>query len=111
VNGKYAQLEALYAEVPDIDCCGQCHTTCGALLPMSAAERLRTGLQVRGSDPDCAALTVSNRCAIHNMRPLICRLYGVAEGLECDYGCQPERYLSKAEAYALIHRAKKISDG
>ncbi len=41
----------------------------------------------------------TKRCTVHENRPLICRLYGVSEGLPCPHGCKPNpRYLTRDEA-------------
>jgi len=51
----------------------------------------------------CEALTSDKRCAIYELRPIVCRLWGAAEGLECPFGCVPEGgWLPREQAYRLI---------
>ncbi len=40
-----------------------------------------------------------------------CRLYGVAEGMECPHGCKPKpRYLTRTEAYRLLDAVGATGD-
>jgi Fe-S-cluster containining protein len=106
-------LGVLYAELPTIDCQRQCFDSCGPIW-MSRVEwqRIvkRVGREPRGG-PDLVCPMLRDRaCTVYSIRPLICRLWGVCEGLECPWGCQPEpRYLSKAEAYDFVFRAELAS--
>jgi hypothetical protein len=43
-----------------------------------------------------------NRCSVHPVRPLICRMWGVAENMLCPHGCTAERTLSWDEGQALL---------
>lgn len=56
----------------------------------------------------CSMLTVNERCSVYGSRPLLCRLYGVADGLTCFWGCEPERLLSRDEARAFMLRAMEL---
>jgi Fe-S-cluster containining protein len=50
------------------------------------------------------------RCSVYEVRPLICRLWGVVDSMPCLWGCQPEpRYLTTEEGYAFLERAREIS--
>jgi Fe-S-cluster containining protein len=115
-----AALAALYARIPDIpDCDGRCWTSCGPI-DMSWRERARireAGVKITPWEDAkawrdtfwCEALTEGKRCAVYEMRPLVCRLWGAAEGLECPFGCIPEGgWLSRAEAYELIAESMRI---
>lgn len=108
-------LAEIYARIPAIECARRCRRTCGPV-PLERAEHaaiVRAGLRlpvVRAggrflTDAPlmvCPALDRSGACNVYPHRPLICRLYGVAEGLECRWGCKPDRYLTRAEAAALV---------
>lgn len=64
--------------------------------------------EIKGNSlPSCAALK-DKRCSIYSVRPAICRLYGVAEGLECPFACKPKKKLSKQEAHAIIREIEAI---
>ncbi len=112
------QLDELYAKIPRIECRGQCWDTCGPI-DMATAERTRIN-DVAGVDiprgtfaydgpSTCPALGMMKTCTVYEIRPLICRLWGVAEGMPCTYGCRPERYLTEAETYELLAQAHDIS--
>jgi Fe-S-cluster containining protein len=60
-----------------------------------------------GKIPSCAALK-DKKCSIYTVRPAICRLYGVAEGLECAFGCEPKKKLTRQEANALIREIEAL---
>lgn len=114
IDDVSAQLAEVYAEVPPIECRGLCHDSCGSL-GTSAAER--AVIRDRGVElpplavfpAGCPALTILKRCSVYDVRPLICRLWGVAEGMPCTYGCRPAGgLLPDSEAYRLLARAGKI---
>ena len=56
-------------------------------------------------------LTAEGRCSVYSIRPLICRIWGAAEGIPCVFGCQPERLLSKEEADVLMREVQALSPG
>ena len=98
-----AELEALYATLPTVECVGLCWNSCGPV-DMTIAERERIaerGVEIvpfsseraqrwaAGEPLHCAALNHMRRCSIYDIRPLICRIYGVARGeLACRHGCE-----------------------
>jgi len=112
-----AQLDALYAELPTIDCRGQCHDSCTAIA-MTPPERRRIadrGLDIAPTGNvngglTCNALTILKRCSVYDVRPLICRLWGLTKVLNCSYGCVPEGgWLTEEQAYEYIARAEDIA--
>ena len=106
----YAALEAIYARIPSIKCAQKCQGCCGPL-GFTEGENLRfSNIQVR-DDLTCSKLTCFGTCSIYNIRPTICRLWGVAEGMECPWGCVPERVLSKAEAKQILKDVADWSGG
>lgn len=115
-----AALQALYDQIPAIpDCDGRCWTSCG---PIDMSDRERQRIRQAGTRITpykqamtsldthwCEALTGDKRCAVYEMRPLVCRLWGAVEGLPCVYGCVPEGgYLSDEDAYRLIAESMRI---
>jgi Fe-S-cluster containining protein len=115
---QYAALDEVYAELPSIECRGQCHDSC-CNIDMTGAERRRI-VQVAGltiprrtiHDPvaTCPALSVLKRCAVYEVRPLICRLWGLTRVMRCSYGCVPEGgYLPERTALELIARVHEIA--
>jgi len=110
-------LAELYAEVPEIECRQQCQRYCENIM-MAGPEFDRIvatlGFTPR-SDPGCPArcpmLTTEGLCSVRDIRPLICRLWGVTETMQCPWGCRPERYLTEAEAFALLLRSGAFAFG
>jgi len=118
-----AALQEIYGQVPAIpDCTGQCWTSCGPI-DMSDRERQRirqAGYKIMPAEQAraqvdtywCEALTSGRRCAVYEMRPLICRLWGVMESLPCPYGCRPEGgFMADIEGYRLIAAAWRAGGG
>ncbi len=105
------ELDALYAQLPAIACQGLCHDSCGPI-DMSVRERARiierAGPVTCGPGASCSMLTAQRRCGVYDIRPTICRLWGLMRALRCPYGCEPQRWLSDAEAVALIVEADRI---
>lgn len=122
------KLADLYAKLPSISCKGLCHDACGVIM-CSKAEKdaiaVLTGRRVK-TIPDVVAPIHKNhvmlrpteelncsylkkqRCTIYSARPMICRLYGVADGMLCPHGCIPSRVVSKQEAHDLVEAAAEI---
>lgn len=108
------RMEALYATLPKIDCQGKCWHSCGPIT-MSALEYDRVRARVGKPIPSvtrplqlCPLLSADHRCTVYEVRPLICRMWGVAEGMPCPFGCKPERLLSRAEVHDLLRQAALI---
>jgi hypothetical protein len=118
-----AQLETLYAQVPDVGCKGLCVDACGPIDggPRELVRMARAGVRLppreiairrMASTPDnyeCPALK-DGRCSTYAARPMICHLWGSSEDLPCPYGCRPapgERLLTSAETQALLDAATK----
>lgn len=112
--GPIQQLAALYASIPSIDCQGYCHRSCGPIVAtqlerrqlLKASRQFGTAVEqpltYAKSTLSCDYLTEDKRCRVHASRPLLCRLYGVAEGMPCTYGCIPERVLPDADVQVIL---------
>lgn len=103
-----SQLAAAYRCVPAMNCKGLCFEACGPIY-MSPEEKRRIeahlGHPIGKVDPHtltCPLLTADKRCSIYELRPMICRIYGVQESLRCEHGCEPTRVLSDDEAGYLM---------
>ncbi len=106
------RLDALYAKLPKIECQGLCSDTCGPI-SMSVRERARiqraAGKDVTcGDRASCSMLTENRRCGVYDIRPMICRLWGLTRSMRCHYGCRPERWLSDEECVRFIAEADVI---
>jgi Fe-S-cluster containining protein len=109
-----AKLEALYAQLPTVACKGLCSIACGPV-PMSTLEAKR----MRKADPwrripmihenlRCVYLTDQNRCSVYDVRPLICRVWGVVKRMSCMHGCIPTRWLSDHEFTAIAKTIERL---
>lgn len=113
---RAAALEALYAELPTIDCKGACWTSCGPIR-MTGLEHRRVeeaGVAIpegTAASGLCPALTMLRRCAVYDSRPTICRLFGLTRNLRCSHGCMPStgRLLTDEEGYDFLARAHEIA--
>jgi Fe-S-cluster containining protein len=109
----------LYARVPAIpDCDGRCWISCGpADRSQREDQRIRAaGIRITpadeaGAQPGryyCEALTAGKQCAVYDIRPMSCRLWGATEGMKCPYGCVPEGgWLTDQEGLELITEAMR----
>jgi hypothetical protein len=113
-----AQLEAIYARIPDINCKGLCQDACG---PITGGHRELVRMRRAGvtllpvldqvealatTGYSCPAL-VDGQCSTYAVRPSVCRIWGAAEDLRCPHGCAPAdgQLLTADEAHALIAAA------
>lgn len=121
-------LAAFYDQLPPLDCKGLCGLTCGPIgISDFEAQHLQNdgiGLPTVVDHPTCGKLTCSHltaasRCGIYERRPMICRLFGVVEGMKCPHGRKPKGgHMKDAHAHGLMSaldtitgRAPYFSDG
>lgn len=127
----YAALDELYAQIPRVQCKGLCADSC-TIAPASELERRRmvehgynliTSRPADGSIPRCPALGPLNNCLGYEVRPYVCRAFGVVADLRapvsewhrqplmCDHGCVPEdgRYIPLGESYAVSESIERRS--
>jgi Fe-S-cluster containining protein len=62
---------------------------------------------------DCPFLNAEKKCEHHDVRPGLCRLWGVVQAppMECPHGCRPKRYLSDDEAFWIMKELDRIGGG
>lgn len=117
-----SRMAALYAELPRVACKRLCQDSCAAMVfrnrGMTVFEFARATFGGTTPIPDGHPLDLctflrQGRCSIYNQRPLVCRLWGVVDSpkMRCPHGCEPEWWLTDAEARALIRRAEEIGGG
>lgn len=93
--------------LPSIICQGKCVASCGPL-PVTPTGLARMSKAIGkpltvDNNMVCSALDQgTGRCRGYEKRPLICRLWGVAEGMECAHGCSTTGELSYLEAVNLM---------
>lgn len=119
-----AELEALYAQVPEIGCKGLCTDACG---PIEGGHRETVRMRRAGvrlpprqrairlmvetdGNYECPALK-NGRCSVYAVRPMVCRTWGASEDMICPYGCEPadgRRRLTSPQTLALIEAARTV---
>lgn len=125
---KLRVLNEIYNALPTVECKGLCWTTCSfiGLAPIEElniekatgkpVETILVPLLHREGDAtmikptekeECPYLRL-NRCSIYEHRPLICRVFGTAEGLLCRHGCKPSRVISDNDVSEILHRISKL---
>lgn len=124
-RARFEKLDALYATLPTVACTGQCAGACGAIpltdaearrLQVTAHQKPRT-LPLAATDQDgaakerCVYLTPTDRCRVHDVRPLICRVYGVLSALSCPFGCVPSAWLDDVRFLRLAQAVERIAGG
>lgn len=122
-----SRLTEIYAEVPDVGCKGLCWNHC-TTISLFAAERtaleLATGrpvigehfeaseqgpeLTIIGANGPCPHLSASHRCSVYEHRPIICRVFGAADGLPCPHGCKPPKPMADEQTFDLFNRVEAL---
>lgn len=110
-KARVAAMEAVYARVPRIACRRLCIAACGPInysrLEAKRIEKRTHRLPLADDSLTCNMLELGS-CSVYDIRPLICRLFGVVDIMRCPHGCRPDRLLSDAEAKALLREAARI---
>lgn len=96
-----AHFDQLYAQIPDVQCKGLCHDSCGPIdmHPYERARIRQAGVSIPppgqalaqlviGDGYTCPALA-DGRCSVYELRPTICRAWGASEAMPCEHGCRP----------------------
>lgn len=108
--------DALYAQIPHVDCKGLCVDACGVIEATDAERERLPGLPLaddaqaryeRDGHYHCPLL-VAGLCSVYERRPLVCRLYGAVDlpVLVCPFGCTvTPRPLTRDEAAELVRQA------
>lgn len=107
---RIARLDAIYAELPKIECQRKCQLACGPLGMTRVEFRRLTGSSAPvecGPDMVCPFL-VDGACSRYQRRPLLCRLFGLTPKMPCPHGCQPERWLTDDEETDIMTRVTAI---
>lgn len=113
----------VYSQIPPVSCRGLCVDSCGPIaMSRFEADRIRDrGFEIppmadalaaieRGEDYYCPALR-DGRCAVHDVRPTICRLWGATESMRCPFGCTPDDALAQADSHRLLRLAAQAGGG
>lgn len=122
---KLRVLREVWDAMPSIECKGLCWQSCSTVpvfpvelelleeraghklntIPLSYADGRVVGLG-RFAEP-CPFL-VLQRCTAREVRPTVCRAFGVVDGLRCPHGCQPTRLLTDEQQFQLFLRVELL---
>lgn len=135
---RLVALERIYSRIPQVACRGLCAEACGpismaplelaklesaagvlpkplaAMLPgfrPELAARMDTAGFTMIATPGgvCPLLTEGGRCSQYQRRPAICRLYGAAVDLRCEYGCAVDGApLTRAETERVLRQVEEV---
>jgi Fe-S-cluster containining protein len=108
-------LERVYDRLPRMECKGLCWFLCDGSFYASARERQRIAQKAGGPlkvDPTrglCSMLDEHGRCSVYELRPLMCRIWGMTERFRCPHGCIPEGgFISESRKDALFREIDRI---
>lgn len=106
-------FDRLYARIPAMDCKGLCQDSCG-YVPMSEFEWKRLvarhgKIPVPRGENECPFL-MEGKCEHHDLRPVVCRLWGQVEEMACPHGCAPS-FLMEGTAFDLMAEADRMGGG
>ncbi|MDQ4040514.1 MAG: YkgJ family cysteine cluster protein [Actinomycetota bacterium] len=116
-GARAAKLDALYAELPSLRCKGLCKDSCGPIDPTPVErQRIREAggpeippLLATTDESVCPALDEHGRCGVYDVRPMICRLWGIGVQMRCPHGCEPDGgWISAAETQRFLMRSYLI---
>jgi Fe-S-cluster containining protein len=119
VRADAVAIRKVWDSVPSVGCTGACADYCTAIgMSEGELELVREripsfpdseeGLRRLAEDPagyKCPAL-VLGRCAVYDVRPTVCRIFGNAETLPCPHGCEPPK-LTQQQASAIMDAARE----
>lgn len=121
----HPRLKKIYKKLPNIECKGLCHEACSviAVKPIehqTITNRIgfdpfqsRQQLNITQNVPEyimgansgclkCPLLSSDNKCTIYDIRPLICRVFGLTKKLACPFGCMPDEWLKDSEVKKML---------
>ena len=111
-------LPEVYANVPQIACKGHCVESCGPIAmsrkeaqairkaaPRAPVMRVDDVYQLRVKNNLTCPLLKQGRCSVYDVRPMICRLWGVVPEMPCEWGCTPIRTISSQEGRNLLRQS------
>jgi hypothetical protein len=102
------ELDELYASIPKTHCRRWCAQCCGPVVFSRLEwERVPESLRRNATSLTCPYSGEFGKCEIYELRPLLCRLYGVVERMSCPHA-SPERTLTKGEENAILEAYAKI---
>ncbi len=89
-------------KIPEFHCKEGCGKCCGVhLITAFLKEHGRKQQYAKEILDMCPYLDEKKRCTIYEVRPAICRLYGVVQAMQCPYR-KAQQYLSDDEVISIL---------
>lgn len=115
-------MEALYAQLPKIECQRKCQECCGPVMMTRLEARrllevkcdtvpLKIGMGFfprRSTNALVCPLLKNGECSVYSRRPAICRLWGLTEELRCPFGCEPDVRWADVKAKQWLDAVQRI---
>lgn len=111
---RSSEFQKLYEALPKINCQRKCQQSCGPVLGTRfEVERIKrksgVPLDFNPKTLTCNKLgPTTGECLIYHLRPMICRLFGLVKKMQCPHGCEPEYWLTDAQAKSFLQTAEEI---
>lgn len=130
-------LMDLYSQLPPLECKGKCWDGCtaveaselerqliaerGVQLPDAPADTQHRVHKMVGTLPRCPALTSFNTCGVYDVRPFVCRAFGMVlergtplemvyrSVMMCDHGCVPDGTIDLPDFVRLLDKIELLS--
>lgn len=123
-TNRLASIDFLLQDLPPFTCKEGCSDCCGPII-MTRLERKRicerTGMSERQLDIDVIIASGSNvcpllkngRCSVYDIRPAICRIFGVSQAphLDCPHIKPPLGSLNTNETALLVDKIRDLGHG
>lgn len=136
-TAKLQAIDAIYAALPRMECKGLCQACCTtfgmtglekkrieAVVGQFKTKRVMVRAEASKHIPglpgprlgihdvlECKVCPFlkEGRCSVYDIRPAICRMWGLTMQTKCQHGCQPERYLTEQEAFEFMSTVQRLS--
>jgi Fe-S-cluster containining protein len=93
------KIRRIRGAIPKFECIGGCSDCCGPVAwNRWEIEQLEVVKDVLG--PNCPYSTPGG-CEVYVHRPVVCRLFGAAEGMDCPHGRRPPEKLTRDRSQKL----------
>ena len=94
-------LKKIRKSIPKFTCKPGCHACCGPV-PFSKEEWKRVKDKREPAKALGCAYLGKDGCEIYDERPMMCRLFGVVENLQCPHGGKPAKMMLGRDSYKII---------
>ena len=101
-------IKSIRKKIPTFKCIEGCTDCCGPVV-FTKWEWSRIKDKRKATSIHCPYIG-ENGCDIYEDRPILCRLYGTVQGMECPKGCRPTKMLSDKKGKEIARTIHKITD-